>query len=144
MRSMKATPLSSTRMETSQRQKTACTELSSTIAELYYSTHYQSQKPISPTATRSSGILMKNTIIDELNNTGYVYRDNEDGTFDVCYDHDQDANFTGVNMFHVATVKEEGDLWCVNGNEGAGWGEYPKEDWTLERAIYDQCIDENI
>lgn len=50
---------------------------------------------------------MKNTIIDELNNTGYVYRDNEDGTFDVCYDHDQDANFTGVNMFHVATVKEE-------------------------------------
>ena len=98
----------------------------------------------SPIATRSSGILMKNTIIDELNNTGYVYRDNEDGTFDVCYDHDQDANFTGVNMYHVATVKEEGDLWCVNGNEGAGWGEYPKEDWTLERAIYDQCIDEHI
>ena len=87
---------------------------------------------------------MKNTIIDELNNTGYVYRDNEDGTFDVCYDHDQDANFTGVNMFHVATVKEEGDLWCVNGNEGAGWGEYCKEDWTLERAIYDQCIEEHI
>ena len=87
---------------------------------------------------------MKNTIIDELNNTGYVYRDNEDGTFDVCYDHDQDANFTGVNMFHVATVKEEGDLWCVNGNEGAGWGEYRKEDWTLERDIYDQCIEEHI
>lgn len=28
---------------------------------------------------------------------------------------------------------------------GAGWGEYSKADWTtLERAIYDQCIDEHI
>ena len=85
---------------------------------------------------------MKNNIIDELNNTGYVYRDNEDGTYDVCYDHSQDVNFTGVNMYHVATVKEEGDLWCVNNNSGAGWGEYPKADWTLMDAISDQCIDD--
>lgn len=88
--------------------------------------------------------IMKKTIEEELIETGYRYRDNEDGTFDVCYDHDQDANFTEVNMYHVATVKDEGDLWCVNGNTGAGWGEYPKEDWTLERSIYDQCIEEHI
>lgn len=62
----------------------------------------------------------------------------------MCYDHSQDANFTGVNMYHVATVKEEGDLWCVNNNCGAGWGEYPKADWTLMDAISDQCIDEHI
>lgn len=39
-------------------------------------------------------------------------------------------------------MKEEGDLWCVNNNSGAGWGEYPKADWTLMDAISDQCIDE--
>lgn len=52
--------------------------------------------------------------------------------------------FTGVNMYHVATVKEDNELWYINNNEGAGWGEYPKADWTLADAIYDQCIDEHI
>ena len=83
-------------------------------------------------------------IEEELDNTGYRYRDNEDGTYDVCYDHNQDSFFTGVNMYHVATIKEDENLWYINNNEGAGWGEYPKEDWTLEQAIYDQSIDEHI
>lgn len=47
-------------------------------------------------------------------------------------------------MYHVATVKEDNELWYINNNEGAGWGEYPKADWTLADAIYDQCIDEHI
>ena len=80
------------------------------------------------------------TIEQELIKTGYRYSDNEDGSFDVCYDHNQDAFFSPLNGYHVATVKEDDELWYVDNNCGAGWGEYPKEDWTLERAIYDQCI----
>ena len=84
------------------------------------------------------------TLEQELIKTGYCYRDNEDGSFDVCYDHNQDAFFSPLNGYHVVTVKEDDELWYVDNNCGAGWGEYPKEDWTLERAIYDQCIDEHI
>lgn len=80
----------------------------------------------------------------ELMKTGYRYRDNEDGSFDVCYDHEQDSFFTGVNMYHVATVKEDDKFWYIDNNEGAGWGEYSKSDWTLKDAIYDQCIDEHL
>ena len=52
--------------------------------------------------------------------------------------------FSSLNGYHVATVKEDDEFWYVDNNCGAGWGEYPKADWTLERAIYDQCIDEHI
>lgn len=89
-------------------------------------------------------VKRKNMLEEELIKTGYRYSDNEDGTFDVCYDHNQDAFFSPLNGYHVATVKEDNELWYINNNEGAGWGEYPKADWTLERAIYDQCIDEHI
>ena len=82
------------------------------------------------------------TIEQELIKTGYRYSDNEDGSFDVCYDHNQDAFFSPLNGYHVATVKEDDEHWYVDNGCGAGWGEYSKEDWTLERAIYDQCIDE--
>ena len=85
-----------------------------------------------------------NKIEEELEKTGYRYRDNEDGTYDVCYDHAQDAFFTGVNMYHVATVKEGYFNWYINNNTGAGWAGYPKKDWTLKDAIYDQCIDEHM
>lgn len=84
------------------------------------------------------------TIEQELIKTGYRYSDNEDGTYDVCYDHSQDAFFSPLHRYHVATVKEDEELWCVDNNCGAGWGEYPKTDWTLERAIYDQCIGGHI
>jgi hypothetical protein len=84
------------------------------------------------------------TIEQELIKTGYCYRDNEDGSFDVCYDHNQDAFFSPLHRYHVATVKEDDELWYVDNNCGAGWGEYPKADWTLERAICDQSIDEHI
>ena len=89
-------------------------------------------------------LIAMNKLEEELKKTGYRYRDNEDGSFDVCYDHNQDASFSGVNMYHVATVKVDDEFWYVNNNCGAGWGEYPKKDWTLERAINDQCIDEHI
>lgn len=84
-------------------------------------------------------------IEEELDNTGYRYCDNEDETYNVCYDHNQDSFFSPLHSYHVATVKEDDDeLWYVNNNCGAGWGEYPKEDWNLKDAIYDQCIDEHI
>lgn len=50
------------------------------------------------------------TIEQELIKTGYCYRDNEDGSFDVCYDHNQDAFFAGLSVYHVATVKEDDEL----------------------------------
>lgn len=81
---------------------------------------------------------------EQLSEIGYLFRNNEDGTYDVCYDHAQDASFVGVNMHKVATIKSDNTLWYINNNEGAGWGEYPKKDWTLKDAIYDQCIDEHI
>lgn len=102
-------------------------------------------KSAAPAAFDGNDIVVvedESTLEQELIKTGFHYSDNEDGTFDVCYN--RDVNFTGVNMYHVATVKEDAALWYVNNNCGAGWGEYPKEDWTLERAIYDQCIDEHI
>ena len=102
-------------------------------------------KSAAPAAFDGNDIVLvedESTLEQELIKTGFRYSDNEDGTYDVCYDHSQDVNFTGVNMYHVATVKEEGDLWCVNNNSGAGWGEYPKADWTLMDAISDQCIDD--
>lgn len=86
----------------------------------------------------------KDTLEEELKKTGYRYSDNEDGSFDVCYDHNQDSFFSPLHGYHVATVKEDDEHWYVDNNCGAGWGEYSKKDWTLERAIYDQCIDDHI
>ena len=54
---------------------------------------------------------MKTMLEEELIKTGYRYRENDDNSFDVCYDHSQESFFTGVNMYHVATVKEDEDLW---------------------------------
>jgi hypothetical protein len=58
---------------------------------------------------------------EELIKTGYRYSDNEDGTFDVCYDHNQDAFFSPLNGYHVATVKEDDELWFVDTNETKWW-----------------------
>lgn len=80
----------------------------------------------------------------EIIKYGYRYIDNGDGTFNVCYDHAQDSFFDGISSYHVATVKEDDDLWYIDNNEGSGWGEYPKADWSLSKAIYDQCIDDHI
>lgn len=84
------------------------------------------------------------TLEEEIIKTGYRYCDNEDGSYDVCYDHAQDAFFSGVNTYHVATIKDDDDLWYIDNHFGAGWGEYRKDDWTLKDAIYDQCIDDHI
>lgn len=190
-------------METSQRPRTACTEPSSTIAELYYSTLYQSHtktyqpyritvkrkfmkiefvggispeladviekngidavcvegniceisdkdflalKSAAPAAFDGNDIVVvedESTLEQELIKTGFRYSDNEDGTYDVCYDHSQDS-FFGFNRHHVATVKEDAARWYVDNNCGLGWGEYSKADWTLMDAISDQCIDEHI
>lgn len=104
-------------------------------------------KSAAPAAFDGNDIVVvedESTLEQELIKTGFRYSDNEDGTFDVCYDHSQDAFFNCVNMHNVATVKEDAALWYVNNNCGAGWGEYPKADWTLMDAISDQCIDEHM
>lgn len=46
----------------------------------------------------------------------------------------QDINHNGTDI----TVREDGDNYYVNFNTGLGEGIYPKEDWTLEKAIKDQ------
>ena len=78
----------------------------------------------------------------EIEKLGYRYEDNEDGTFDVCYDHAQDSYFGGSNKHHVATVRATKNSWFVDNKCGLGEGEYSKADWTLADAIKDQCIDD--
>ena len=85
---------------------------------------------------------MKTSLEVELDKTGYRYLDNEDGTFDVCYDYNQYPFFSAIKGYHVATIKEDEDLWYIN-NMGLGWGEYLKADWTLKDAIIDQCVTEH-
>ena len=106
----------------------------------------QSAKELSIACNELVGMLT-NVIGDaieiELDKTGYRYQSNEDGSYDVCYDHNQDNYFNGINMYHVATIKDDNELWYINNHAGAGWGEYPKKDWTLKDAIYDQCINEH-
>ena len=78
----------------------------------------------------------------EIEELGYRYEDNEDGTFDVCCDHAQDSYFGGSNKHHVATVRATQDYWFIDNKCGLGEGEYSKADWTLADAIKDQCFNE--
>lgn len=78
---------------------------------------------------------------EEIIKTGFRYLDNEDGTYDVCYDHAQDPYFSPIIRGHrVATIREDERLWYIS-NEGDTEGEYLKSDWTLKEAIIDQCVD---
>ncbi len=47
----------------------------------------------------------------------------------------QDIDYKGRNI----TIREDGDYYYVDFNTGLGEGSYPKEDWTLEKAIEDQA-----
>lgn len=78
------------------------------------------------------------TIEDALTTAKYRYTVNNNGTYDVCYDHKQDTYFNS-SMYHVATIKEDEKTWYIDNNCGLGYGEYPKADWTLADAIKDQC-----
>ena len=80
----------------------------------------------------------------ELEEAGYCYRENEDGSYVVCYDHMQDANFSPINMYHAATVKATKTAWQIDNHTGEGWATYLKKDWTLKAAIHDQCIEDHI
>lgn len=46
---------------------------------------------------------------------------------------------------YEVSVREDSENWYVNFNTGLGEGIYPKEDFTLEKAIEDQdhIFDEN-
>lgn len=54
----------------------------------------------------------------------------------------------GIDMEYegsTATIREDADNWYVDFNTGLGEGIYPKTDWSLKNAIYDQAhiYDEN-
>lgn len=80
------------------------------------------------------------TLDKELNLTGFRYRDNEDGTFEVCYDHNQDTWFDS-DPYHTAAARDDEEYWYIDNRYGLGEGIYPKSDYTLLEAIYDQCGD---
>ena len=54
--------------------------------------------------------------------------------FEVLPNNGQDINHNGTDI----TVREDSDNFYVDFNTGLGEGIYPKEDWTLEKAIEDQ------
>lgn len=51
----------------------------------------------------------------EIIKTGYRYIDNEDGTYDVCYDHAQDSYFSEINKHHVARVRDDESTYYIIG-----------------------------
>lgn len=57
--------------------------------------------------------------------------------FEVLPNNGQDINHNGTDI----TVREDSDNFYVDFKTGLGEGIYPKEDWTLDKAIDDQ---ENI
>ena len=75
----------------------------------------------------------------EIIKTGYRYIDNEDGTFNVCYDHSQDSYFSEYSWHHVARVREDENTYYISGEGDSCEGEYPKNEWTLSDAIKNQC-----
>jgi len=54
---------------------------------------------------------------------------------------EQNINYEGYNV----TIKEDDDNYYIDFNTGLGEGIYPKEDWALDKALYDQAhiYDEN-
>lgn len=77
----------------------------------------------------------------EIIKTGYRYIDNEDGTYDVCYDHAQDSYFSEINKHHVARVRDDENTYYIIGASDSCEGEYPKKDWTFADALKNQCIE---
>ena len=52
---------------------------------------------------------------------------------------DRVINYKGYDgREYEISVREDSENWYVNFNTGLGEGTYPKEDWTLEKAIEDQ------
>lgn len=78
----------------------------------------------------------------EIIKTDFRYIANDDGTFDVCYDHAQDSYFSAINQHHVARVREDERTWYIKGESDACEGEYTKKDWTFFDALKNQCIEE--
>lgn len=90
-------------------------------------------------------LIAMNKLEDELKKTGYCYRDNEDGSYNVEYNG------------YAVTVSEDEEDWCLNyiktpeGNilpyseeeydenflmgADTGTSYYPKNDYTLESAL---------
>lgn len=75
----------------------------------------------------------------EIIKTGYRYIDNEDGTYDVCYDHAQDSYFNEYSWHHVAIVREDENTYYISGEGDSCEGEYYKNEWTFADALINQC-----
>ena len=48
---------------------------------------------------------------------------------------EKQVEYEGYNV----TVSEDSDFYYIDFNTGLGEATYPKEDWTLEKALYDQA-----
>jgi hypothetical protein len=77
----------------------------------------------------------------EIIKTGYRYIDNEDGTYDVCYDHAQDSYFSEINKHHAARVRDDENTYYIIGEGDSCEGVYPKKDWTFADSLKNQCIE---
>ncbi len=86
---------------------------------------YNKLQALAPAAF-DGDIIVLSALEGEVVKTGCHYSDNEDGTFTVCY-----ANCE-------VTVKEDDQYLYIDLNTGLGESIYPKEDWTLQNALYDQ------
>lgn len=93
-------------------------------------------------AIKNLNEAIQDSVKYEIIKTGFRYIDNKDGTFDVCYNHEQDSYFSVVNKHHVATVREDNNVWYIKGEGDSCEGEYYKNEWNLADALKNQCIGE--
>lgn len=107
---------------------------------MYLRQSVNSLKKVCELAVEKLNAAIQDSLESEIIKTGFRYRENEDGSFDICYDHKQDSYFE-TNSYHTATLREDNEYWYVDNNCGLSGGGYPKADYTLLEAIYDQCGD---
>ena len=50
---------------------------------------------------------------------------------------------TNLTNHGFMQVWQTDHYWLVNAGMGLGFGQYPKDDWTLQDAVDDQTLDEN-
>lgn len=120
-----------------------------TIEDLkVFLTSYQDENPEDDCCNLIRGICKKNGWIYTADSP--ISYDDEDfatdgehllsltsNGFEVFSNNGQDINQNGTDI----TVREDNKYYYINFNTGLGDGIYPKEDWTLDKAIKDQ---ENI
>lgn len=96
-------------------------------------------KGLKVTLTHSFDTSIQDSLEYEIIKNGYRYIDNEDGTFNVCYDHAQDSYFNEYSWHHVARVREDENTYYISCEGDSCEGEYYKNEWTFADALINQC-----